>query len=649
MGGFGVIHAGFLVGGAALVAVPVVIHLLFRRRAPRVDLGSLRFLQVALRDNARRRKVRRWLLLALRAAAVLLLGLLFARPYRSEPEVPGRDRELAILIDRSASMGGVDPARAPFGRAREAADRLARDQPEGAEVHLAWFDAGGVAPIPPGQLDSARAAGSAATDYAGAVAWARDRMVASRRKSRRVVFITDLQRSGLGSPPSDAFPAGVDVEVVDVGRPVGGNLAVVEATAPKTEIRPDAPPVVACRVFNAGPLPARGVTVRLELAGGGRTYRAAEVVAIPAGSSREVRFTPEITEPGLYRGQVEVTDEGGWPFDDRRWLAFEARIPERILLVDGDPGTTPYGNETYYLEAALRLRVPGAGPSATPFEPIRYDRGGATAWPDLAGIGVVVLANVAGVSPAEADSLRRFVAAGGRLVLFAGARSVAGDWASLRAAGLLPAAIEGAAAGPARFDTWEVDHPLLRPFADPQHGDLRAPSFSRVARLRPLPGSRVLASARGELPLLVESAVGRGLVLQWAVAADPEWGDWPIQRLYLPIIHQMMGYLTGRLAGAGPIRPEATGPAAPPGIEAGADRLIVRNVDPAESRTERASVAQFRAALRLPDAARSGPAAAPIPLAAAGGRRPGEFWRPVAWALLVALVAEVFLANRTPA
>ena len=74
LGGLGFIHLGFLAAGAA-VAVPIVIHLLFRQRARRVEIGTLHFLRVVLQDQARRRKIRRWLLLALRTA-----GVLVARP-----------------------------------------------------------------------------------------------------------------------------------------------------------------------------------------------------------------------------------------------------------------------------------------------------------------------------------------------------------------------------------------------------------------------------------------------------------------------------------------------------------------------------------------------------------------------------------------
>ena len=53
------------------------LHLMFRRQARPVELGTLQFLKIVLRDNARKRKLRRYLLLALRLACVALLALLF--------------------------------------------------------------------------------------------------------------------------------------------------------------------------------------------------------------------------------------------------------------------------------------------------------------------------------------------------------------------------------------------------------------------------------------------------------------------------------------------------------------------------------------------------------------------------------------------
>ena len=52
------IQIGFL-GALAALAIPIIIHLVFRQRAKKVDLGTLRFLRVVLEHNARRRRVMR--------------------------------------------------------------------------------------------------------------------------------------------------------------------------------------------------------------------------------------------------------------------------------------------------------------------------------------------------------------------------------------------------------------------------------------------------------------------------------------------------------------------------------------------------------------------------------------------------------------
>ena len=79
----------FLIGGLAAV-VPIVLHLLRREHLPRVPFSDTRFLQAARVEQARRRRLRELLLLALRVAALLLLAVAFARPFLSAAAEPGR-------------------------------------------------------------------------------------------------------------------------------------------------------------------------------------------------------------------------------------------------------------------------------------------------------------------------------------------------------------------------------------------------------------------------------------------------------------------------------------------------------------------------------------------------------------------------------
>jgi hypothetical protein len=135
-----------------------------------------------------------------------------------------------------------------------------------------------------------------------------------------------------------------------------------------------------------------------------------------------------------------------------------------------------------------------------------------------------------------------------------------------------------------------------------------------------------------------------------AVPADNQWGDWAIQRLYLPLIHQLMGYLTDRLPEAGRVRlePADARPGHAPGVVLESGRAVVRNLDPAESDLERTTPATLREVYRLPvphSAERALDAELKDMLP--GSQRPDELWAWILVTLLAVLVAETFVANRT--
>ncbi|MFM8985657.1 MAG: BatA domain-containing protein [Planctomycetia bacterium] len=69
-----------LLGGAALVAVPVVLHMIMRRKPVPHDFPALRFLREKAVATRRRLRLNHILLLLLRMAALVLLSLALARP-----------------------------------------------------------------------------------------------------------------------------------------------------------------------------------------------------------------------------------------------------------------------------------------------------------------------------------------------------------------------------------------------------------------------------------------------------------------------------------------------------------------------------------------------------------------------------------------
>ena len=92
-----------MAAGAAVV-VPIAIHLLMRRRRSPVEWAAMDLLREALRRVDRKRRVERWLLLAVRCLVVACAGLAIAAPFIGTGAAGIRSaRTLVVVIDDSAA------------------------------------------------------------------------------------------------------------------------------------------------------------------------------------------------------------------------------------------------------------------------------------------------------------------------------------------------------------------------------------------------------------------------------------------------------------------------------------------------------------------------------------------------------------------
>jgi hypothetical protein len=657
MQGISLIHAGFLAAGLAVV-VPILIHLLFRQKTRTLVIGSMRFLHQVVREHRRRRRVRQWILLALRMLAVLLLALLFTRPYHNESFRRGLEEELVLLVDCSASMqarqgSGETAFHRAQARFREELKRL----DENVIVHVALFDAARVQEV---SVDALAAASTteAATDYNLALAWASDLLAGSSRSRRRIVLISDMQRTGLGRGHTATFPEGVELVVHDVGEVLSRNVSVDLVEPTRTEIRPDSPIALRVVARNHGALLVRQAPISCQITGPTGRIEATEHVDIAGQSSAVVDLPLNIKNDGVYHGVVTSAIDDALDVDNRRRVAFEARHPDRVLLVDGQEGRSIYASETYYLETALRLREESGGQMRS-FEPERIVWESGTGFPRLDGYRAVVLANVRRLSDDDGRRLEAYLQDGGRLLIFAGDQESRASLAPLAKRELLPGALASEPVeGRLRIDEWDTKHPALACFADPQNGDLRRVQFSKILPLEStVAGARVLLQT-GDKIVAAESHVSRGVCLYFGSTADRDWTDLPRTRMYVPLMRQLLAHLTDQLIDRAVVTNRVP---SKPGEKIGIEeieqqdgregRWVVTNLDPRESILDRVTPEELHAALGVmpkttDDEARQAALALMIP---ADALRPDEFWPCLVWLLLLILTAELLLAGRVHA
>lgn len=146
--GIGPFAAGGMLLWGLIALLPILLHLLRRRRSRTVPWGAMQFLQAAVARRAKQFQFWRLLLLCLRVAAVLVIAAALARPLLKAPASGADDSRTpptlrVLVLDTSYSMGTVGQAggqtdgpitagdRSWFRSAQEAAVEVCRSAARG--------------------------------------------------------------------------------------------------------------------------------------------------------------------------------------------------------------------------------------------------------------------------------------------------------------------------------------------------------------------------------------------------------------------------------------------------------------------------------------------------------------------------------------
>ncbi len=438
----------FAAAGALFAAGPVIIHLLNRRRYRVVQWAAMDFLKEALQRNRRMLQLRDIILLIMRTIAVLLFGLVLARPFFTRGSRAFDDRQplhAVIVIDNSLSMGyeGLDGTL--LDKAKDRAARLIDQLPTGSKISVlpACGSREGYSPDPYDTKDGALEAigklelvdrSASLLRVANDVQRASE---ASPELAKRVVVFSDQQATNwrdVGS--ADALKKLHDWQLVAVA-PAGSlsdwentwisNLQVADGLA---DI--ETPTTITVQLQHQGGIARQDVQVKLSY---GDIVIGEKTVSIePGAGSKEVEFeyvfntlteVPEPDHPVFVPLKAEIQSNDSLAADNERYLALPVVAGLPVVFVDQygaaeDPARNQLG-ETRHLR---KLLAPKTSRVEAPRQlvKIRHLTQSELDQETLQDARLVVLAGLKEPQSEEIVTLLRdYVRQGGRLVIAAGA------------------------------------------------------------------------------------------------------------------------------------------------------------------------------------------------------------------------------------
>lgn len=524
----------FLVGLGA-IAIPVLVHLIQRERKRVVEFPSLMFVQRIPYQSVRRRRIRHWFLLLMRAAAIALIVAAFARPFLPKGAAmmaaAGGSREVVIALDQSASMGYGDR----WQRARDEASRVIGSLGVGDRATLVLFSRNAEESIratsDQGRLEATLNAAevtSSGTRYGPALKLAESILARSTQPRREAVLISDFQKSGWTGSEDVRFPDGTTLTPVSVASGEVSNIAVPSVTFGRSSFSNQERITVTAGVANKSAQATNGIPVTLEING---HQLESQPVNVAANASASVVFAPfTLTEPAAHGVVRAGTDS--LVADNSFDFVLNPSQSVSVLIIESGSG----GSSSFYLSKALAIgNTPTFQLETVP---------AARVTPQMLDKRSVVILNDAMLPPGLAGgALKAFVERGGGLLIVFGERSSwpAGDVDILP--GRLGAVVDRTDGRGATIGFRDYSHPVFEVFKAPRSGDFSAARVLRYRAIEPGPDARVIARFDDGGVAAVERRIGRGRAIAWSTTLDDTWSDLALKPVYLPLVHQLARYL----------------------------------------------------------------------------------------------------------
>ena len=565
-------NPAFAAAGAALVASPIMIHLINRMRFRRVRFAAMEFLLQSQQRNRRRVLIEQLLLLLLRILIVLVLVALIARLILDPNEMSifrGAKAHHVVLLDDSGSMrdrlgettafeDGVDVVKKLVAEGARRPDTqkftlLLLSNPEQPLFSQRDVNDAFIAELET-KLENVRCS-HRLLDLTSGFEAARKLFAEEKATVKHLHVISDY-RSGdwndqkaLGTAAKALDSNGVTLNFVRTVDKRNQNVAVTRLEGDLQVAASGVPVRFTVAVKNFADQVASDVRLTVTQ-DGQRLPLSIQFDKIEAGKEVEREFDVSFSSPKKHRLEVALVNDA-LPQDNTRFLALDVSVQNKVLIIDGVPSR----DEAAYLVDAL-----AADPDLTGYAPqietVDYLRR------PLDEFQSIFILNVGDIPTTALEPLENYVAGGGGLAWFLGDAirpAYYNDTLFKDGTGLFPIRISVA---PRELSSPES----LNPGADVIFGNISLfrvfqgqenpyTDVTRVYKYFPVAsdwtiddqerkdGVATIAVLRDKQPLMFVHKFGAGQVVTCLTSCGPSWNNWSLYASYVVMQLELQKYI----------------------------------------------------------------------------------------------------------
>lgn len=568
------LNPAFVLGGAALVAAPIIIHLINRMRYRRVQFAAMEFLLQSQRRNRRRILIEQLLLLLLRILIVLGIVALIARLVLDPSELSlfqGAQSHHVVVLDDSGSMQDQTGDSTAWDESLEIVRKLVAegsrrpgtqkftlltlsnpDQPlvtqrNVDETFLVELD---------GKLRNQQCTHQS-LDLVKGLEGASNVLLEDRATVRHLHVISDFrepdwqEQQSLSQIVKELDSAGVTINLVKTVGRRNANLGIVRLTGDLQVASVGVPVRFSLSIQNFSDQVATKVPVNI-FQDGQKLPLTINFDRVEAGVAVEQEFDLTFDSPGRHRVDLRLGPDSLMA-DNSRYIAVEVSPVNRVLIIEGNPAN----DDGEYLVDALAAD-PGITGYSPQLETVDYLRRRS-----IDEFQSVFMLNVSSLPEDALAPLEEYVRTGGGLAWFLGDEIRPSYYISelyKGGTGLFPVKIgivanQTQSSGDSEPDTEFADHPVFGVF---KGQDNPFTELTRVFEYFPVSedwelddqqrGDNVQTIARltNRQPIAFTSPFGNGTVFTCLTSCGPAWNNWARYPSFVPMMLDLEKFIARR-------------------------------------------------------------------------------------------------------